>query len=147
MRRALMLSLSLLLSLAACGGSPRMGVQQDQEAKEFLAPPPGRGALYVYRKELMAAARPIDVGIVGGATARLGVNNYLRIEGPPGPVEIDCKIGDNTGALQAQIADGQTTFVEVSTRIGLMLPGCAVAEVSPAEGQAAVRGSRRVESQ
>ena len=146
MRRTLT-SLSLMLSLAACGGSPAMSPQYDQEAKQFQPPPAGTGALYVFRKELMTAARPIDVGIVGGATARLAINTYLRIEGPPGPVEIDCKLGDQTGALQAQIEDGRTTFVEVSTKVGLLLPGCAVAEVAPAEGQAAVRASRRVESQ
>jgi len=32
-------------------------------------------------------------------------------------------------------------------KVNLLLPGCEVAEVSPDQGQAAVRGSRRVEVQ
>lgn len=145
MRRAL--SLSLLLTLAACGGGPLADPQQDQQAKQFVPPEPGRGALYIYRKEIMGVARPIDVAIVGGMAAKLGVNNYVRLEGPPGPIEVDCRMGDKTGAGQARIEDGRTTFVAVSTKVTLTLPGCEVAEVSPAAGQAAVLASRRVEPQ
>jgi len=144
-RRAL--SLSLLLTLAACAGGPLADPQQDQKAKAFVPPAPGKGALYVYRKEIMTAARPIDVAVVGGMQARLGINNYVRLEGPPGPIEVDCKIGNNTGGAQAQIEEGRTTFVEVSTKITLLLPGCQVAEVPPGAGQAAVRASKRVEPQ
>ena len=74
-------------------------------------------------------------------------NTYLRLEGPPGPVEVDCKVGDKTGGGQVQIGEGRTRYVEVSMKVGLMLPGCEVAEVPPEQGQAAVRGSRRVAPQ
>ena len=56
----------------------------------------------------------VDVALVGGATAQLGSNTFIRLEGPPGPIEIDCRIGDNNAARQVEIQDGQTRYVEVS---------------------------------
>lgn len=141
------LSLVSLLAVGACAGSPPAAPQADQQAKRFDQPAPDKGALYVYRSGLLGMARPIDVAVVGGANAQLGYNTFIRIEGPPGPVEVGCRVGDNTGNGQVQVQDGQTRFVEVSMKVGLLLPGCEVAEVSPDVGQAAVRGARRVEPQ
>lgn len=137
-------SLLLLVMLGGCATVPMGSAQDDQDAKRFSQPAPDRGALYVYRSGWMGSARAIDVAIVGGATAELATNTYLRLEGPPGTVEIDCRIGDKTNAAQVQITDGQTRFVEVSMKIGLWMPGCEFAEVSPDQGQAAVLASRRV---
>ena len=134
----------MLAVLGACATVPMESQQEDQQAKRFDQPAPDKGALYVYRTGLMGSARAIDVAIVGGATAELATNTYLRLEGPPGPVEIDCRIGDKTNAGQVQITDGQTRYVEVSIKIGVWMPSCEVAEVSPDQGQAAVLASRRV---
>jgi hypothetical protein len=141
------LSLSLLFVLGACANVPMAPPQADQDAKRFGQPAPDKGALYVYRPGWLGLAMPIDVAIVGGATAQLGSNTYLRLEGPPGPVEIDCRVGSNNAAQQVQIKDGQTRFVEVSIKIGLWLPGCEIAEVPPDQGHAAVLASKRVEPQ
>ena len=141
----LSLPLSLLLAVTACAGSPSAPSQADQEAKRFDPPPPTRGALYVYRSGLMGAMRPVDVSLTGRPSAQLGYNTFIRIDGPPGQVDIACKVGDNTTNGQVQMADGQTRFVEVSMRAGLWSPSCDVAEVSPDQAQAAIRSSRRVE--
>ena len=147
MIRGKSLSLSLLFVLGACANVPMAPPQADQDAKRFDQPAQDKGALYIYRPGWMGLAKPIDVAIVGGATAQLGSNTYLRLEGPPGPVEIDCRIGDNNAAQQVQIQDGQTRYVEVSMTIGWWLPGCEVAEVPPGQGQAAVLASKRLEPQ
>jgi hypothetical protein len=139
--------IAVALLAAGCAQAPLANPQADQMAKAFPPPEPGRGALYVYRSGVMGIVRPIDVAIVGGANAQLAYNTYFRLEGPPGPVEIDCKVGDKTGAGQVQIGEGRTRYVEVSMKVGMLLPGCEVAEVPPEQGQAAVRGSRRVEAQ
>jgi len=139
--------IAVALLLPGCAQVPMADLQADQMAKAFPPPEPGKGALYVYRTGLMGIARPIDVQIVGGRTAQLASNTFLRLEGPPGPIEVDCKVGDNTGARQLEISVGRTRYVEVSMKVNLLLPGCEVAEVSPDQGQAAVRGSRRVEVQ
>jgi hypothetical protein len=140
--RKALLAAALLVS--ACAQAPMADPQADQAAKAFPPPEPGRGALYVYRTGLMGLARPIDVQVVGGRTAQLVSNSYLRLEGPPGPIEVDCKVGDKTGARQLEIVEGRTRYVEASMKIGVLLPGCELAEVPPEQGQAAVRGSKRV---
>ena len=140
------LSLPLLLSAAACANVPLADPQQDADAKRFEQPARDNGALYVYRSSFMGLARPIDVSIAGGASAELASNTYLRLEGPPGPVDLSCRVGDKQGGQQVTIEPGRTRYVEVSMKIGLTLPGCEVVEVSPDQGQAAVRNARRVNS-
>ncbi|MBI2737872.1 MAG: hypothetical protein HYX38_15185 [Rhodospirillales bacterium] len=145
MLRRLGLPLSLMIVAGACAGSPSAPSQADQEAKRFDPPAPSKGALYVYRSGLMGAMRPVDVSLAGGASAQLGYHTFIRLEGPPGQIDIACKVGDNTTNGQVEIQDGQTRFVEVSMKAGLWSPSCEVTEVAPNEGQAAVRSSRRVE--
>ncbi len=145
-------ALSLLLTTAACaagGGSQQMAApQDDQQAKQFASPGPNRGALYIYRSGgLMGFVRPIDVQIAGGSNASLPRNTYVLLEGPPGPVEVDCKIGDNQNSAQIDIADGRTRYVEVSMTAGLWSGGCQLAEVAPEVGRAGVIGGRRVQQQ
>ena len=138
------LSLPLLLAAAACANVPLADSQQDAEAKRFGQPGRDNGALYVYRAGFMGLARPIDVSIAGGVSAELASNTYVRLEGPPGPVDLACKVGDKQGGQQVTIEPGRTRYVEVSMKVGLTLPGCDVVEVAPDQGQAAVRGARRV---
>ena len=140
------LSLPLLLAVAACANVPLADPQQDADAKRFERPARDNGALYVYRAGFMGVARPIDVSIAGGASAALASNTYLRLEGPPGPVDLACRIGDKQGGQQITIEPGRTRYVEVSMKVGLTLPGCDVVEVSPDQGQAAVRNAQRVNS-
>lgn len=137
--------LSLLLVVGACAGSPSAPAQSDQEAKRFDPPAPSKGALYVYRSGLMGAMRPLDVSLAGGSSAQLGYNTFIRLEGPPGSIDIACKVGNNTTNGQVQIQDGQMRFVEVSMNGWGWTPSCEVAEVAPDQGQAAVRSARRVE--
>ena len=138
--------IAVALAVSGCAQVPMADPQADQMAKAFPQPEPGKGALYVYRTGYMGIARPIDVQVVGGRTAQLGSNTYLRLEGPPGPVDLSCRIGDKQGGQQITIEPGRTRYVEVSMKVGLTLPGCDVVEVSPDQGQAAVRNARRVNS-
>lgn len=145
MVRRLSWALSALLLAGACAGSPSAPPQADQQAKRFDPPAPSKGALYVYRSGLMGAMRPLDVSLAGGASAQLGYNTFIRVEGPPGPIDIACKVGGNNTNSQVQIQDGQMRFVEVSMNGWGWTPTCEVAEVPPDQGQTAVRSSRRVE--
>jgi len=140
------LSSSLLLAVTACANVPLAAPQEDVDAKRFEQPARDNGALYVYRSGLMGFARPIDISIAGGVSAELASNTYLRLEGPPGPVDLACKVGDKQGGQQIVIESGRTLYAEVSMKVGLALPGCVVAEVPPDQGQAAVRNARRVNS-
>lgn len=144
MNGRLMLSMPLLLAAGACANVPLAAPQDDAEAKRFEAPPRDFGAMYVYRSGYMGVARPIGVSIAGGVSADLGSNTYLRLEGPPGPVYLSCRIGDQQGGREIVIEPGRTRYVEVSLKVGMVMPGCEVAEVPPDQGQAAVRNAKRV---
>jgi hypothetical protein len=139
--------IAVALLAGGCAASPPADPRADQMAKGFPSPEPGKGALYIYRSGLMGFARPIDVQVVGGAQASLPHNGYIRLEGPPGPIEVDCKVGDKTGAGQVEIGEGRTRFVEVSMKVMALVPGCDVAEVPPEQGRAAVQSGRRIEVQ
>jgi hypothetical protein len=139
--------IAIALVAGGCAQPPVASPQADQMAKGFPTPEPGKGALYVYRSGLMGFARPIDVQVVGGATASLPHDGYIRLEGPPGPIEIDCKVGDKTGAGQVEIGEGRTRYVEVSMKVTALMPGCEIAEVAPEQGRRAVLNGRRVEVQ
>jgi hypothetical protein len=141
------LSLPLLFMLGACASGPIAPPQADQDAKRFDQPALDKGALYIYRPGWLGLAKAVDVALVGGATAQLGSNTYIRLDGPPGRVEIDCRVGDNKAGRQVEIQDGQTRYVEVSMTIGWWLPGCEIAEVPPDQGRAAVLAAKRVEPQ
>ncbi len=139
------LMLIVLFALGACASVPLADPQADQEGKLFDPPARDSGALYVYRTGWMALARKVEVSLAGGAQAELAPNTYFRVEGPPGPIDVSCRIdNDHPAAQQIQIAPGETRFVEVSMRSGWLGPLCAVAEVAPDKGRTAVRGSKRV---
>jgi hypothetical protein len=138
------LSVALVSMVTACAGTPPADPQQDAIAKRFDRPAPDSGALYVYRSDVMGFGRAIDVGIAGGDGASLGYNTYMRLEGPPGPIDLNCRIGDRQTAQQITIEPGRTRYVEVSMKVGLTLPDCQLAEVSPDRGQAAIRAGKRV---
>ena len=141
------LTLPLLLALASCANVPMADPQADQEAKQFLRPDGDRGAVYIYRSGMFGLARPLDVGITNGINAKLPYNSYLRVDGPSGPIEVGCAAGDYRNSTQVDITPGRVTFVEATMTMGLWGPHCNVAEVSPDQGEAAVRSSKRVAAQ
>ena len=141
------LTFTLLLTLGACANVPMADPQADQAAKQFERPDGDRGAVYIYRTGLFGIARPLDVGITNGVNAKLAYNTYLRVDGPPGPIEVGCAAGDYKNSAQVEIAPGRVTYVQASMTLGLVGPHCEVAEVTPDQGQAAVRASKRVAAQ
>ncbi len=138
------LSLSLLLALGACATAPYGNLQQDSEAKRFDIPPSGGGALYIYRKGWFGIVRPVEVGIASGVQTQLPNNAYLKLDGPPGQVAVNCQVGGKSDQRQVEVVAGQARYLEVSMTVGLLGPGCEIAEVAPDHGQAAVRATHRV---
>ena len=147
MRRGKSLSLLLLVRWAPAPAGRRRRRRPTRRPSASIRRRPTRARSTSIAPAGSALARSVDVAIVGGATAELAPNSYIRLEGPPGPVEVDCKVGDRTAAGQVQIADGQIRFVEVSMTMGWWTPGCEVAEVPPDKGQAAVLIAKRIEPQ
>jgi len=140
-------TLMLLLTLGACASVPMADPQADQQAKLFERPDTERGAVYIYRRGWFGIARPLDVGIVNGVNAKLARNTYVRIDGPPGQIEVGCAAGDYKSSARVEIAPGRVTYIQADMTASLLGPHCEVAEVPPEQGQAAVRASKRVEPQ
>jgi hypothetical protein len=135
----------MLLALSACATVPLADPQADQEGKNFDAPARDSGALYVYRSGWFGLAKKVEVSLAGGAHAELAPKTYFRVEGPPGPIDVRCRIdNDDSAGREISIAPGETRFVEIAMRSGWLGPICAIAEVPPDQGQEAVRGSKRV---
>ena len=147
-RRILPLPLLLTIAgtLGACAGVPMATPQENAIGKRFEPPPADKGAIYLYREGLLGAAVPVNVTVGGGVNIALGPDTWVRLEGDPGPLEVRCA-GDSGAGRRVDVAPGETRYVEVAYRIGLITPGCSVAEVSPNQGQSAVsRGKRAVAS-
>ncbi len=134
--------LTALLALGACAQVPLADPRADQEGKLFDPPAQEKGALYIYRTGLLGIARPIDVAIAGGASAQLASNTYLRLEGPAGPVEVQCRVGDKTGGSQVEIRAGPDPF-----RRGLDEGDGAAAGLRGRRGVAGSGAGRRAQQQ
>jgi hypothetical protein len=137
--------LSLLL-LASCGPPVmRTTVEEDTAAKLFPEPTPSRAALYIYRSGQYAWAWPVDVAVVGAVKTPLPVDTFVRVEVPPGPNEVYCITNALPDRRRTQLAPDHVRYFQVTVNRGEWGPFCLVAEVAPEVGQAAVRGSRRIQ--
>ncbi|MDP1965692.1 MAG: hypothetical protein Q8K93_26225 [Reyranella sp.] len=132
-----------LLLLAGCASVPLESAQEDAKGKQFTPPPPDRGSLYVYRQGLMGAPVTIPVTIAGSPETPLAANTWVWLEGAPAALDVKCTGTDGSAALTANVGPGETRFVEVAFRPGLMGSRCAVLEVPEAQGRAAVLAGKR----
>jgi hypothetical protein len=137
-----MLAAVLMLALAACASVPMADPQADQQGKRFDPPAQGMAAVYVYRPGWMALAKTVDVS-AAGREALLASNTYFRIDVRPGAIDVVCKT-DNTADRQIVLAAGETRYVEVAMKGGVLGPHCSVDEVSASAGQAGVQRGKRV---
>jgi hypothetical protein len=135
--------LAALVLLAGCSSVPLESVQEDARGKQFTPPAPDRGSLYVYRQGLMGAPVTIPVTIASLPETPLAPDTWVWVEGAPAAIDIRCTGTDGSAALTANVGPGETRFVEVAFRPGLMGSRCAVTEVAEAEGRAAVLAGKR----
>ena len=145
-RIRLALILPLLLAAGACADVRMATPQEDQLGKRFEPPPQDKAAIYLYREGILGALAPVTVQVAvpsGGLDVSLAYDTWVRLEGDPGPLEVRCA-GDQQG-MRLDIRPGETRYIEVSYRMAFKLSGggCAVAEVSPQQGQRGVANGRR----
>jgi hypothetical protein len=141
--RPSLLTLATLLLLAGCASVPLESAQEDAKGKHFNPPPSDRGSLYVYRQGLMGAPVPLPVTIASLPETSLGPDTWVWLEGAPAAIDVRCTGTDGSAALTANVEAGETRFVEVAFRPGLMGSRCAVTEVPEAQGRAAVLAGKR----
>ncbi len=136
-------TLATLLLLAGCASVPLDSAQEDARAKQFAPPPPDRGSLYVYRRGPMGAPASLGVTLAGRPEARLAQDTFVWIEPAPGGIDVRCAGTDGGADTVVNVGPGETRFVEVAYRPGLMGSRCAVRETTDAEGRAAVAAGKR----
>lgn len=141
--RPSLLTLAAFVLLAGCASVPLESAQEDAKGKQFAPPPPDRGSLYVYRQGLMGAPVTLPVTIANLPETPLAPDTWVWVEGAPAAIDVRCTGTDGSAALTANVGPGETRFVEVAFRPGLMGSRCAVTEVAEAEGRAAVLAGKR----
>ncbi len=137
-------ALAALLLLAGCASVPLDSAQEDARGKQFIPPPPDRGSLYVYRQGPMGAPVSIGVILAGRPETKLAQDTFVWLEPAPGTIDIRCAGTDGSADTVVSVGPGETRFVEVAYRPGLMGSRCAVREVPEAEGRTAVLAGKRV---
>lgn len=140
-----LLPLLLVLATAACEASPKTSVEADQRAKQFDPPPPGVGALYVFREGDYAQYWGVAIRLVGGTRAYLQTGTFMRLDMPPGLTELTCSTAGLIDRQRIDVAAGTVRYFEVVVRPGTASPYCLVGEVSPEDAQPRIRTKRRVE--
>lgn len=85
------------------------------------------------------------VPLAGQAETRLAQDTFLWLELAPGAIDGRCAGTDGSADAVVNVGPGETRFVEVAYRPGLMGSRCAVTEVAEARGRAAMhQGIRAV---
>ena len=143
LRDCAVLMLAPLLILAGCASVPMETAQEDAKGKQFTPPPSDKGSLYVYRRGLMGATAAIPVTVAGTLQTELAPDTWVWLQGASAPIDVKCTGTDGGADRTVNVGPGETHFVEVAFRPGLMGSRCAVLEVPAAEGQAAVLAGHR----
>jgi len=111
--------------------------------KQFNPPPPDKGSLYIYRRGFMGATVAIPLTIAGQFQTQLAQSTWVWLEGAPASIDVKCTGSEGGAETAVNVGPGETRFVEVAFRPGLLGGRCAVAEVPAPEGRAAVLAGQR----
>jgi len=157
--RKLIVAALAALALGACAPSvPLASTQADAEGKQFQPPAAGSAAAYFYvygaGDSFAVTSGPRHLGTIGS-------NAWFRADLPAGPQELGCAIDTwavvTSPAARADrrsywtgeskrsvdLVGGQTYFYEIGVRASMVAVTCTIAEVSPADGRAAILQRRR----
>lgn len=138
-----LIALVLLSLISACASVPMASSDLDAAGKQFAPPPPGKASLYVYRESIFGAAVSVSVTMGQRALGALVSDTWFQLDVDPGQYDIRCTGGEGADSKIVAIASGETRYVEVAIRMGVIQPRCAVFEVMPEQGRKAVLGGKR----
>ena len=135
-------ALAVLLLASACASVPMAPPVEDQQGKRFEPAPIGKASLYVYRESAFGGAYTVSTSMGQRLLGPLAADTWFQVEVEPGTYDMRC-IAENTASLPVSIGAGETRFVEVAIRLGIVAPRCAIFEVTPEKGRQAVTNGRR----
>jgi hypothetical protein len=101
------------VALAACQSAVPMGTPNDDAAgKTFLAPTPGRAAIYVYQGESNAK---LDITANQRVIGTLGGFSYLRTELRPGHYDLRARANNvDVALLPLDVSAGEVRYVRAT---------------------------------
>ena len=138
-------ALAFLVALSGCASVPMAPTDLDAQGKRFQPPPPEKASFYVYRESVFGAAYSVNVTMGQRALGALAADTWFLIDVEPGQYDMRCSAGEGSDSKIVGIAAGETRYVEVAMRMGVMQPRCAVFEVNAEQGQKAVMGGKRAQ--
>lgn len=136
-------AIALAVAVTACEGVPlpMASPAEDAAGKQFLAPPTGGSALYIYRERagpnVTVAAGQRTLGVLGG-------RNWLRADLPSGDYDVRCTVPtltDAVGQVDLPLRPGTITYAAASVDV---FKGCRLDLVSAETGRAAIVAGNRV---
>lgn len=124
------------LLATGCASVPMASQDKDAEAKQFRVSP-GKSRIYVYRNENFGGAMRIVISLDGKVVGSTAPKTYFAFDVSPGKHEVAC-IAENTSSLAVNAAAGRPVFVWQEMKMGAMSAGCALRQMSEADGRAGV---------
>ena len=101
---------------------------------------PGKGALYIYRSELLGAALGLEVVVNGVSVGDTSGQSFFRLDLNPGQYTIESR-GDNTASLTVTVQAGRATYVWQEFKVGIVRGRTELHLVDEGTGRAGVQKS------
>ena len=108
--------------LAFKNKSTRVGSQAQKQAALQFAPSPGKGVIYVYRKQLVGLLVGLNVVLDGKPVGQTRGLRFYRLEVEPGTHVLS---GDKKcpESLEVTVAEGEIAYVEQEITMGMVKGG------------------------
>ena len=136
----LTISLVAVFALANCASVPMASNESDVAAKKFEVPA-NKSRIYVYRNEALGSALKFTLAMDGKVAGQTAADVYYFWDVEPGKHEVAC-LGDSNANISVNTKAGTSTFVWQEVKMGFWVGQCALHEVNPEEGKAAVRSCK-----
>ena len=127
------------LWLSGCAFVHKASEAEDAQAKAFTTCP-GKGALYIYRSELLGAALGLEVVVNGVSVGDTSGQSFFRLDLNPGQYTIESR-GDNTASLTVTVQAGRATYVWQEFKVGIVRGRTELHLVDEGTGRAGVQKS------
>lgn len=136
-------ALAAALVVTACTVPlPMADHSAEMEGKQFLPPPPGRAALYVFHGN----SQYIEISAGQRLLGQLSKGTWLRADLPAGTYDVRCRLMAYTSSndsLRLTLSPGQLVFVGV-TFVALGEPPCRLAVEPEAKARQYIGSGARI---
>ena len=112
------LAAAALALVAACVTVPKAPQDVDLAVKQFMPPPKGRAALYVFRNESMGGAVKMSLNLDGEFLGDTGPKTFHWVPIKPGKHTLVGK-AENESTLEFTAKPGQSLFVWQEVKMGI----------------------------